>query len=85
MTARAEVVMHGTTMRFAPASRPVITITRWWRISRPGIGFAARGMSASRSGEPTNDDQLTLMSMTAPNRLIRVSTKPGSSLANEAV
>lgn len=64
----------------------MITITRWVRrISWPGSGFAAWGISASRSGEPANDDQLTLMSTTSPRRLRRESTNPGSSLANDAV
>src|SRR5258707_3745470 len=41
--------------------------------------------NASRFGEPSNDDQLTLIAMISPNRPQRASISSGSSRANEDV
>ncbi len=60
------------------------TIRRWWMIA-PAWSTALGRFSASRSGEPSKDDQLTLMVMISPNRADRASINSGNSRATEAV
>jgi hypothetical protein len=84
MTASALEVLQGTTRRFAEARLPVTVIRRWWLTILPGPAVVARP-SMSRSGEPSNDDQLTLIARISPNRRDRASISSGSSCAIAAV
>src|SRR5271163_1831405 len=85
MTASALGVLHGTTRRFAEARLPVTIIRRWWPIILPESSPVFARLSPSRTGEPSNDDQLTLIAMISPNRVDRASISSGSSRAIEAV
>jgi len=77
-------VLHGTTSRLAEAVLPVTIIRRWWAITALG-SLIIRQFSASKSGDPSHGDQLTLMAMISPSRAERASTNSGSSPATDAV
>lgn len=85
--ARAADVRHGTTSRFAEARLPVIVISRWRTTTRPRSPLSPTlgRFNASRSGELSSEDQLTVIAVILPKRVRKASTNSGSSRAIEAV